>query len=545
MTTSPTYSVFERFNPVQWAGPLFDKELRVSSRQRRLYGLRFGYIGILMLIMVRVYASVVHSSGSVSAVVQVSRMGEMAKGVTATIVWFQFVTGQILAAVLLGGSIAGEIRQRTFDVLLTTPMTSLQIVVGKLTSKLLQVVMFLAISLPMLAVVRVFGGVPWDFVLAGLCVTLAASVFVGAISLLFSVTSRRTQHVVGTVLGWCVIMWAGLSGVLAALAHVNYVSRSTAQIILEWFNPVVVMVEATGAMLSSGSGPPWRQHCLIMLGAAAVLLWLAIWRVRRSRGITVSAKAQPAKGLWSWRRGLRPVTGPPIVWKEIRKGVFFSRCRSRWELVRMIAAIGLVLGCAGVILATALAPAPVVCFGLAFITALGFLLGVTGASASAFTQEKGARTWPILLATPLSNSEIVAGKAIGSVLRHWPLLAFSVVMVLTAIVCEPRMVAEIPAEAFLYILAWLARSAGAVVFLVSLASYFGVCMRSTAGAVVAAVAIYLGSRMAWGLITIPVAMATGPGAFVFLMFAQGVVYAAIGGGVLGAAMRRLRRKIFL
>jgi len=46
-----------------------------------------------------------------------------------------------------------------------------QIVAGKLLSKLWQKLILLAISLPLLAVVRVFGGVPWDYVLSSLAVT--------------------------------------------------------------------------------------------------------------------------------------------------------------------------------------------------------------------------------------------------------------------------------------------------------------------------------------------------------------------------------------
>jgi ABC-2 type transport system permease protein len=209
MTTSLTANLFEQINPLRLAGPIFDKELRVSSRQRRLYVLRFAYVCLLLLVTVNLWLISVRIPSAGSAIVQVSRMAEAGKFVVMAIVWFQFVAAQVLAAVLLSDAIGGEIRHRTLDVLLVTPITSVQIVLGKLFSKLLQLVLLLAASLPLLAIVRVFGGVPWDYVLLGLCVTLTTAVFVGALSLFLSIRGGQFQRVVTSALAWCLLLWGG------------------------------------------------------------------------------------------------------------------------------------------------------------------------------------------------------------------------------------------------------------------------------------------------------------------------------------------------
>jgi hypothetical protein len=45
MQSIVTSDLMRAFNPLRLAGPVFDKELRVASRRRRTYLLRFAYVG--------------------------------------------------------------------------------------------------------------------------------------------------------------------------------------------------------------------------------------------------------------------------------------------------------------------------------------------------------------------------------------------------------------------------------------------------------------------------------------------------------------------
>jgi len=112
-------------------GPIFDKELRVSSRRRRNYVLRSVYVALLTVFILYVwFATVSFGRAASPAVFQVSRMARVGKNVITTIIWFQFVAAQLIAIVMLSTSISGEIRQRTLSVLMTTPINSLQIVMS-------------------------------------------------------------------------------------------------------------------------------------------------------------------------------------------------------------------------------------------------------------------------------------------------------------------------------------------------------------------------------------------------------------------------------
>lgn len=552
MAIAWTFSLFERMNPLRLAGPLFDKELRVSSRQRRFYALRFAYVVLLTAVVTFLWLSIVRNNQTASPIVWVSRMSKAGKYIIMTILWFQFITGQLLAAVLLSGAIGTEIRQRSLDVLLVTPISSFQIVLGKLLSKFLQLILMLAISLPLLAIVRVFGGVPWDYVVSGLCVTLTAAIFVGSLSLFFSITHRQTHQVVMTVLAWCLVLWIGLSCVLAALVYAGYISSAQSQAISELTSPPIVMMQQTRAMLMGQTGSSWRWHCLIMLAAAAVLVLLSVWRLRRAKldSICTSADRHADRALqrWPWRRAIRRVKGAPIVWKELRRSYLPRNRQGLWSLVFLTIAIGVIVVSLTVLIVVGRAELAPLAMGLAYLLWLLFVISTTSASASAITREKEARTWPILLTTPLENGEIVRGKAIGALRRNLPILAPVPLLVLVPLLfgSGSAMVSGKATMFIVFIIGWIIRVIGGVVFLVGMALYMGTRVKTTTVAVVTTFGIYMVSRMvlsfgamiAAGLSGAPSAMLPIAGLF------QAFVYVMVGIAALSGAKRRVRRDVF-
>ncbi len=188
-------TIINYFNLDWLTGPFLAKELRVSSRHRRNYLLRAAYIALLLFFVAITWLSVVTVSGG-TLIYQKSRLAQAGKNITLTIVWFQFIASQLIAVIMFCNSISEEIYHRTLGVLLTTPVTTFQIVAGKLLSKLFQIILLLAISLPLLAIVRIFGGVSWNYILMSLCITLAAVIFAGTLSMFFSVLFRKAYVVI-------------------------------------------------------------------------------------------------------------------------------------------------------------------------------------------------------------------------------------------------------------------------------------------------------------------------------------------------------------
>ncbi|MHC4323018.1 MAG: ABC transporter permease subunit, partial [Planctomycetota bacterium] len=147
MSTISTNSV-SRYLSFSWLfGPIFEKELRVSSRRKRNYITRFAYLVFLTGFLSVIWLDAVDftvSSGTHAA----SRLAQAGKQIIIILVRFQFYAIQLVAVVMLSTSISDEIYHRTLGVLMSTPITSFQIVMGKLSSKLLQLILLLGVSLP-------------------------------------------------------------------------------------------------------------------------------------------------------------------------------------------------------------------------------------------------------------------------------------------------------------------------------------------------------------------------------------------------------------
>lgn len=552
-------------------GPIFDKELRVSSRRRRNYVLRSVYVVLLSLFILYVwFVTVSLGRGASVTVFQVSRMARVGKNVITTIVWFQFVAAQLIAIVMLSTSISGEIRQRTLSVLMTTPINSLQIVMGKLLSQLLQTVLLLGISVPLLAIVRVFGGVPLDYVVSSLCITLTAAVFAGSLSLLMSITSRQAYTVVLTIVTGYLIVFGALPGLIAL---VSPGARGFLENVMLQGNPFATMFTITYGMLAlpgrAGTFSSWPLHCVIMLGATAAVVTLAVWRVRKialseafggGKGQSKAAESAKAASRRRRRRAAMPirrVDGPPVVWKEMRKP--FSR-RGKRVVVLYAVLAGMILVSFVPMLFTGGGRIGVG-YALFYYLLSGFsliaIVRVAVLSAASITSEKEASTWPILLATPLDDTEILRGKAIAAFRRNVVLLA--ALLVLRVVVrLLMRFGGPSALYSWLYLIPEVITLAGTVVLVIGLGLYFGIRLKSTNAAVAATVGVYIGLAyfccgMFSNIFLYPLLFRGRGGVgimgfYSLVMLARtafiGLAYAALGIFAFRRARRRLRYSVF-
>ncbi len=565
-----------RFVGLSWlAGPIFDKELRVCSRRRRSYVLRCAYIAALCVFVLSVWYSVLGTRRSGTVVYQVSRLSQIGRTVIASIVWFQFVVAQLVAVVMLSSSVSDEVRTGTLAVLMTTPIRHFQIVAGKLLSKLLQVTLLLAISLPLLAVVRVFGGVTWAYVISSVCISLTAALLAGTLSLLLSMIYRQTHTVILVTIMWYMVLFGAVPALFTLLAAYRkfIFDQNTTQSILVLTNPFWAFA-AVNAKFLFQSGVPrgfsWPLHCLIMLALTAVVLAVS---VRRMRKVAVSEAFGRASKRWFARfsrrktdadirrkRGgeIKPVIGSPIVWKEMRKGVIGHR---KGDILLFALLIGAFLISAVVILLARAVRNP----GQVSVTSMVLphffmsglylivLLRLAVFSAGSLTMEKEARSWPILLTTPLTDREIIRGKAVAAFRRNIPLI-----MMYFGLLCLSYigLYSLAGANRLAYVLGSLILSAcsivGSVFFVIGSGLYLGVRLKSTTAAVAATAALYFGitylfcgllnplrliftrSILRSGFSWAPYAVAVG----------VALVHAGIGAAFAWRAVRRLRRNVF-
>ncbi len=474
-------------------GPIFDKELRVSSRRRRNYVLRFAYLAFLTAFLALVWIEVMDRGGS--ALYRMSRMADAGKAIVACIVWFQFCVTQVVAVIMLSSSVSDEIYHRTLGLLMTTPISSFQIVMGKLFSKLLQLILLLAISLPLLAIVRVLGGVPWGYVVSSLCITLTTILFVGSLSLFFSIFTRRAYVAIIVTCLTLGVLFALLPLGIYAIWDITNSSTSETSILSAIFLPnpycnlffsTMMMVEPRAA--APVPAPSWPLHCLIMLAASAVVLSVSVIGVRkvalrqatgqlgvsfRKRRSGKNATQAPA-GRQDFTAATRPVLGPPVLWKELRFPVL-GRRRIATRVAVIVSALLLLVTYALCAKEHILDEEPAqILYSLAY-TGIGILFTVVLAS-TCITSEKESRSWPLLLTTTLDDRDILLGKFFGILRRclvFWCLLFGHIGVFVLAGMIHPI---AIILTAILVM--WI------TVFLAGTGIYFSSCFKRTTTAVI-------------------------------------------------------------
>ena len=99
----------------------------------------------------------------------------------------------VLAPAFTTGAISLEREKQTLDMLITTPLSTLGMVIGKLFSALTYVFLLILASIPFASLVFVFGGVGPEDLLRAYAFLFALAFGMGAIGLFISAVVKRTQ----------------------------------------------------------------------------------------------------------------------------------------------------------------------------------------------------------------------------------------------------------------------------------------------------------------------------------------------------------------
>ena len=108
----------------------------------------------------------------------------------------QSVTLLLLTPALVAGVISDEKRRKTLHYLLASRLTSAEIVLGKLFARLLHVGVFIAIGLPVVSLLSLFGGIDPQIVLAFFVCTLLTVFALAAVSIFISTVTKRPRDAI-------------------------------------------------------------------------------------------------------------------------------------------------------------------------------------------------------------------------------------------------------------------------------------------------------------------------------------------------------------
>lgn len=413
-----------------------------SRRVRHLY-VRAAYLAVLIVVLLWVLVFNTQS-GAMS-------YRDLAQAGASSFIWIAYLQiGLIcvLAPVFMAGAIAQEASPRTWDILLTTPMTSIQIVLGTLAGRLFFILALLMASLPLFALTQYFGGVPGRSIFASYGIAATAALLVGAIAVALAVSrmvGRRAVFAfyiavvsyvaitagVDTYLGRLgkgagpagdgVTWMTAINPFLALRALLNpsgypVAEAGTNRGVAAWFLETPVATWVVGSTLLSllliaASGFTVRMGGLALAGGGG---GKAPW-YRRMFGLA---------GAGSEYRAPRAVWVNPIAWREASaRNATLGRMIARWSFI----AVGGLFGIALVALyhGTGMTASE---FQLALLTTVWGELAVTtlvavNMAATSISREREDGTLDLLLTTPITAGAYLTGKLRGLVAYLLPLLA--------------------------------------------------------------------------------------------------------------------------
>ena len=190
------------------------KELRGRMRGRRAF-----VVLTIHLLVVAGFAWMIETitersmsggfSGSMSASADIGRT------LFSSLIFLLTLIVLVLAPASTAGAISLEREKQTLDLLTTTPISSLAIILGKLLSALSWVFLLLLASIPVTALVFTFGGVAPEDLVRAYIVLFATAIAFGSMGLFVSAFVKRTQAATVINLVMTIVLTAGATFLFA------------------------------------------------------------------------------------------------------------------------------------------------------------------------------------------------------------------------------------------------------------------------------------------------------------------------------------------
>lgn len=423
---------FLRLGPTN---PIAARLVQNGSRRTKHFYIRAAYLAVLIVVLLWSLLAGTIGTGDLDYR-KLAAAGSQAFQWTA---YLQVGLICILAPVFMAGAIAQEASPGNWDILLTTPLTAVEIVLGNLFGRLLFILGLLFASLPLFAVTQYFGGVPGKSIFASYAIAASAALFVGTIAIALSVSRLVGKRAVFAfyiavvsylAITWAGDMWVGGKGVTMFTATNPFLCLHSL------LNPSSYPRAAIGSQTGIRTWfleTPVLTFCLISCVSSVALLLASTLTVRMggllnagsdSSGIPWYRKMVGLGAVNLEHRAPRSVWMNPIAWREAaaRNGTLW-RIIARWSFI----AAGAILGISIIVMyhiGTFSNPQ----FKLALMTTtMGELavivLVAINTAATAVSREREDGTLDLLLTTPITPSQYLTGKLRGLIAYLLPMLA--------------------------------------------------------------------------------------------------------------------------
>ncbi|MBQ1454985.1 MAG: hypothetical protein IIZ25_03955 [Thermoguttaceae bacterium] len=278
-------------------GPVFTREVTIAPRRDRTFVARAVYGGLLLLLISTAWL-VMAGTQLITDTGDFSRFG---MNLFRLITPFQLVLMLFFSAVLSAGAVAQEKDRKTLLLLLLTRLSNSELVLGKLLASILEVLLFLAISVPIFLMMALLGGISYPQIIKGLLVTLFGMLACGSVGSCVALWREKTfQAVSATVL--ILVLWLGFwqvtgYGVFGS-RWFGYSTRAIAEAMSPWLGIFAAMkpvVVSSGASLFAQIYPSIAALSVItLLVNLLAIAFVRVWNPSRE----VRIGAAPEEDTW-------------------------------------------------------------------------------------------------------------------------------------------------------------------------------------------------------------------------------------------------------
>ncbi len=436
--------------------PIAIRLVGAASRRQRDFFIRTGFVTLLSVNLLLGLFGVL-ASGRLS-------LRDLAAG-SAQIFTFLAVVELLLICLLtpifMAGAISKEAQPRTWDIMLTTPLSALQIVLGNVLGRLFFIATLLLSALPLMAITQFFGGVRGETILLTQLIALCLALLIGTFAIGTSVTRTAGKKAVITffvvTVCYLAITWAVDHAVRVPISAGSQSSWTT---ILTPFNPLLVLesllsptlyvIPDTSTLawpLSFAQTNPVAAWCWLTVIVSFIIL---VWASLQVRTLCDRSKKLSLLNRTTGIQKPKLVTGNPIAWRErVTRHRNVSSLFGRWGF----AGIGLLI----MIVTTTLFATNYWNADI-FRSVVGIIIGaeiiiVTLAaiyvSASSITKEREDGSLDLLLTTAITPRTYLGGKVRGIVVHLLPMattpcISMFIVAVVAIVGGEQAYVSDVP-----------------------------------------------------------------------------------------------------
>ena len=259
-----------------FAGPIIAREVVTTPRPLRYYLWRASFSCLLLILLWTAWQGIIGWQ-------DVRELGVMAR--FGTVVYSVFAMLQLVimlffAPLFTAAAVAYEKDRRTFNLLLMTSLSDLEIVVGKLIAGLLNILIILGASVGLLSICALLGGISFGQVANLFAVTAASGVAGGAMGLLIALWRDRTFQSISLTILMVVFSVAGVELFAVAFPTVAFLGVPVKEIL----SPIRAMLAVLYPRTDQGTGVVQASSLVyigIRLSFAALIVAFGTWKLRK------------------------------------------------------------------------------------------------------------------------------------------------------------------------------------------------------------------------------------------------------------------------